>query len=146
MTTIGTLTAALQLDTSGYRKNLADAQQNTVKAGQQASTAGAGFGALDKNVKKSSGGFRGLTEGLGKANPALGGSIAKITSMVTPLGLATAGVGAMAAAIGGSIVKITSLERELRPMIERSPHQSAESLQVLTEAAQRLGLRMGWRG
>ena len=145
MTTIGTLTAALQLDTSGYRKNLADAQQTTRRAGQQASSAGAGFGTLDRNVKQSSGGFRGLTTRLGQANPALGGSIARITSMITPVGLATAGIGAMAAAIGGSVAKITSLERELRPMIARSG-LSAESLQVLTKAAERLGSEDGLEG
>ena len=145
MTVIGTLTAALQLDTSSYQKHLADAQRKTTTAGQQASRAGAGFGALDKNVKKSSGGFRGLTERLGKANPALGGTIGKITSMITPVGLATAGIGAMAAAIGGSVAKVTSLERELRPMIERS-RISAESLQLLAEAAKRAGSEDGLEG
>ena len=133
MTVIGTLTAALQLDTSGYRKNLAAAQQQTGKAGQQASKAGAGFGALDQNVKKSSRGFRGLTESAGKANPALGSTIGKITSMITPVGLATAAIGGMAAVMLGSVTSALSLGRELGALREKTGI-SAESLQVFRRA------------
>ena len=50
-------------------------------------------------------------------------------------------VGGIASAVG----KVTSLEKELRPMIQRS-NLSAESLQVLSKAANRLGSEDGLDG
>ena len=61
------------------------------------------------------------------------------------MGLATAAAGAFAAAIIGSVTKVTALEKELRPMVERS-RIGAESLQILAEAAKRAGsARTGWK-
>ena len=66
-----------------------------------------------------------------------------------PVGVAlTAAVAAFAAvgtAIGVSVAKVSGMEKELRPMVERSG-LAAESLQVLTKAAERLGSEDGLEG
>ena len=70
--------------------------------------------------------------------PAIGG-------MASPIGLATVAAGGLAAALGSSVKKIVDTERELRPMIERS-NLAAETLQVLTIAANKLGSEDGLDG
>ena len=65
--------------------------------------------------------------------------------MLTPVGAATTAVGALVGLLTTSVAKIVSTEKELRPMIQRSGIM-AESLQVLTKAAERLGSEDGLEG
>ena len=77
--------------------------------------------------------------------PSVGGVGLNFAALANPIGLATAAAGAFAAAIIGSVTKVTALEKELRPMVERS-RIGAESLQILAEAAKRAGSEDGLEG
>ena len=81
-------------------------------------------------------------KGLAGRIPGVGGALSALTS---PAGAATAAIGLVVAGIGAAVGKVASLEKELRPMIQQS-NLSAESLQVLGEAASRLGSKDGLDG
>ena len=59
--------------------------------------------------------------------------------------IATAAIGLVVGGIGAAVGKVSTLEKELRPMIQRS-NLSAESLQVLSKAANVLGSEDGLDG
>ena len=120
MPNIGAITASLVLDTGGYRKAVTDAQKQTTGAGQAAGKAGKGFDRLEQSTGKSTKGFGALGKSLSGVGPSIGGMKLNFAALANPIGLATAAAGAFAAAIIGSVTKVTSLEKELRPMIERS--------------------------
>ena len=75
----------------------------------------------------------------------LGGIAKGLASVINPAGLATAGIGAFTGSIIAAIKGASDFEKELRPMVERS-RISAESLQLLTEAANRAGSEDGLEG
>ena len=105
---------------------------------------------------------KGLKEGLGKAQKATGGAVKNmqakfqgfanripvvggaLAGLATPAGLATAAIAGVALALKGAVSRVVNLEKELRPMVERS-RIGAEALQVLGEAAKRAGSEDGWR-
>ena len=87
-------------------------------------------------------GLQGRIQGTAKEIPIVGNQLA---GLVTPMGAATVGIGFLTTAIVGSIKKVADLEKELRPMLERSG-LAAESLQVLRIAAERLGSEDGLEG
>ena len=60
--------------------------------------------------------------------------------MLTPMGAATVAGTAFVGFLVSSVKHVIDLEKNLRPMIERS-NLSAESLQELTKVAERLVLR-----
>ena len=125
---LGDLTVGVQVDTKGLKTGLTGAE-----------------GDVNKSAGKMGGAFQrmgGKIQGAAGKVPIIGSSLAQL---VTPAGLATAAIGAVTAAIAGSISKVTSLEQELRPMIARSG-LTAESLQVLSEAARQLGSEDGLDG
>ena len=62
--------------------------------------------------------------------------------LATPAGLATAAIAGVALALKGAVSRVVNLEKELRPMVERS-RIGAEALQVLGEAAKRAGSEDG---
>ena len=86
-----------------------------------------------------------MGKSLGQVGPSIGGMKLNFAALANPIGLATAAAGAFAAAIIGSVTKVTALEKELRPMVERS-RIGAESLQILAEAANRAGSEDGLEG
>ena len=83
--------------------------------------------------------LQGNIQGAASEIPIVGNHIA---GLVTPMGLATVGIGAISTAIGGSIKKVIDLERELRPLLERSG-LTAESLQRLHLPPNALVVMMG---
>ena len=93
-------------------------------------------------VQKSFSGAGDSVKGLAGRIPGVGGALGALTS---PAGAATAAIGLVVAGIGAAVGKVTSLEKELRPMIQRS-NLSAESLQVLSKAANVLGSEDGLDG
>ena len=93
-------------------------------------------------IQKSFSGAGTSVKGLAGRIPGIGGALSALTS---PAGIATAAIGLVVAGIGAAVGKVASLEKELRPMIQQSG-LSAESLQVLGEAAQRLGSKDGLDG
>ena len=93
-------------------------------------------------VQKSFNGAGNSVKGLAGQIPGVGGALSSLTS---PAGIATVAIGAVVAGIGAAVGKVTSLEKELRPMIQRS-NLSAESLQVLSKAANVLGSEDGLDG
>ena len=133
------------LDTSGYKQAITNAQKQTTGAGQAAGKASKGFGNLEGQAKKTGKGFAGLGKSLSQVGPKVGGVGLNFAALANPMGLATAAAGAFAAAIIGSVTKVTALEKELRPMVERS-RIGAESLQILAEAAKRAGSEDGLEG
>ena len=93
-------------------------------------------------VQKSFSGAGNSVKGLAGGIPGVGGALSALTS---PAGAATAAIGLVVAGIGAAVGKVSSLEKELRPMIQRS-NLSAESLQVLSKAANVLGSEDGLDG
>ena len=93
-------------------------------------------------VQKSFSGAGDSVKGLAGRVPGVGGALAALAS---PAGIATAAIGLVVGGIGSAVGKVSSLEKELRPMIQRS-NLSAESLQVLSKAANRLGSEDGLDG
>ena len=93
-------------------------------------------------IQKSFSGAGDGVKGLAGRIPGVGGALSALTS---PAGAATAAIGLVVAGIGAAVGKVTSLEKELRPMIQRS-NLSAESLQVLSKAANVLGSEDGLDG
>ena len=93
-------------------------------------------------VQKSFSGAGDSVKGLAGRIPGVGGAL---SGLVTPAGAATAAIGLVVGSIGAAVGKVSSLEKELRPMIQRS-NLSAESLQVLSKAANRLGSEDGLDG
>ena len=74
--------------------------------------------------------------------PILGGALQQ---MLTPMGAATVAGTAFVGFLVSSVKHVIDLEKNLRPMIERS-NLSAESLQELTKVAERLGSEDGLEG
>ena len=93
-------------------------------------------------VQKSFSGAGDSVKGLAGRIPGVGGALGALAS---PAGIATAAIGLVVGGIGAAVGKVSSLEKELRPMIQRS-NLSAESLQVLSKAANRLGSEDGLDG
>ena len=93
-------------------------------------------------VQKSFSGAGDSVKGLAGRIPGVGGALGALAS---PAGIATAAIGLVVGSIGAAVGKVSSLEKELRPMIQRS-NLSAESLQVLSKAANRLGSEDGLDG
>ena len=93
-------------------------------------------------VQKSFSGAGDSVKGLAGRIPGVGGAL---SGLVTPAGAATAAIGLVVGGIAAAVGKVSSLEKELRPMIQRS-NLSAESLQVLSKAANRLGSEDGLDG
>ena len=117
MTTIGTAVLKLQADTKKFT------------------------GEVDKTEKKTGKLTKALKGAAGEV-PVLGGALSK---MVSPMGALTVGVGALAAGLTAAVTKVTAMEKELRPMIQRSGI-AGESLQVLARAAKELGSEDGLEG
>ena len=117
MTTIGTAVLKLQANTKGFTEGVEKAEKKTGK-------------------------FRGALKDAAKDVPVLGDAL---SAMVSPMGALTAGIGAFAVGLGAAVAKVTAVERELRPMIERSGI-AGESLQVLSRAATELGSQDGLDG
>ena len=78
-------------------------------------------------------------QGFAKRIPVVGGALA---GLATPAGLATAAITGVALALKGAVTRVVNLEKELRPMVERS-RIGAEALQALGEAAKRAGSEDG---
>ena len=93
-------------------------------------------------VQRSFNGAGNSVKGLAGGIPGIGGALSALTS---PAGIATAAIGLVVAGIGAAVGKVSTLEKELRPMIQRS-NLSAESLQVLSKAANVLGSEDGLDG
>ena len=101
--------------------------------------------AVEKQTGRMGGAFRklgGAAQNAAGKVPGLGGAL---TLLASPAGGAAAAIGAVSAAVGLAVNRVSNLEKELRPMIARSG-LSAESLQVLSEAAKRLGSEDGLDG
>ena len=110
------------------------------EAGKQGES-GSGFSKLSDKLTEMPGPlgdvgskFSGLGNMLGAGGP-----------VGVALAAAAAAFAAVGAAIGVSVAKVSGMEKELRPMVERSG-LAAESLQVLTKAAERLGSEDGLEG
>ena len=93
-------------------------------------------------VQKSFNGAGNSVKGLAGRIPGVGGALSALAS---PAGIATAAIGLVVGGIGAAVGKVSTLEKELRPMIQRS-NLSAESLQVLSKAANVLGSEDGLDG
>ena len=108
-----------------------------------------GLDGLGGQAEKSGGRIQGAFSGAGDSVKGLAGRIpgvgGALSGLVTPAGAATAAIGLVVGGIGAAVGKVSSLEKELRPMIQRS-NLSAESLQVLSKAANRLGSEDGLDG
>lgn len=135
MAILGSAVYKLIADAAGLKKGLRDAERATKTAAdkgeRQTGRMRAAFGKVGASVKNAAGQV-----------PFLGGAL---TQLATPVGAITLAVGGLAAVLGGSVKKIINVERELRPMIERS-RIGAEALQVLAEAAERAGSEDGLEG
>ena len=129
------LFAKLRLQTKEWTQGLRKAKGDLQSAEQQTKAAGGRIGRIFGGIGKSVKGAVGQIPGIGGA----------LTQMLTPVGLAAAAVAALGGALVKSVTKVSGLERELRPMQERSG-LAAESLQVLSEAARRLGSEDGLEG
>ena len=127
-------TAALTLIVKGreYARGLQKAEKQAKVAGDKVEKQGnrmtAAFSKVGKGVQNTAGKI-----------PVLGGALSQLA---TPLGAVTLGVGLLVGGLTSAVKKILDTERGLRPMVERSG-LAAESLQVLTQAAERLGSEDG---
>ena len=140
MPDLGKAILTLAVEKAKFVKDLRGAKKSTdefaAKGEKSTGRLGKGFSALRGKIVEASGQI-----------PVFGGLISKVLGAATagPLGLATAGFAAMGAAIAGSVTKVAAMERELRPMIERSGI-AGEKLQILAEAAKRAGSEDGLDG
>ena len=135
MALLGNLLLEISTNTGSTASTLKQVREDFAKTGTSANAstqkARTAFGRLGDSLKSTAGRV-----------PVLGGAL---SSLVSPVGLATAAVGALVGGLTTSITKITSLETELRPFIARS-NLSAESLQAFAKVAERLGSEDGLEG
>ena len=130
-------TAALTLVVKGakYAAGLKKAETQAKTTGDKVETQGKRMGTAFSNFGEK------VKSSAGKI-PLVGGAL---TQLLTPLGAATLAIGALVGGLTSSVTKILDVEKELRPMIQRSG-LAATSLQVLTTAAERLGSEDGLEG
>ena len=124
----------------GVEASVDDVADGLETAGKQGER-GSGFSKLGDKLMEMPG-------PLGDIGSKFGG-LGSMLASGGPVGIALTAVAAafvaVGAAIGVSVAKVSNLEKELRPMVERSGI-AAEQLQILTKAAERAGSEDGLEG